>query len=227
MKALVDGDIVAYRAAASADTEEDVSVALVRVDMTMNDILSAVGAEDHQVFLSGAAQSNFRYQVDPFYKANRKEMVKPIYLESCKEFLVTNWGALRCDGYEADDGLGMSQTNDTVICSIDKDLLQIPGKHYNWVKKEFREVSIDQGLKAFFTQTLVGDVSDNVFGIKGIGPVKAARILDGVLPEDYYETCRRIYNDDERFHKNCQLLWIWRKMNDIWQPDPQLENNDD
>ncbi len=217
--ALVDGDIVAYRCAASADTEEDVSIALIRVDALMQEIMAAVGATGHKVFLSGSKESNFRYKVDPQYKANRLSMVKPIYLDSCKEFLVTNWKAERCEGYEADDGMGMAQKDSgTVICSIDKDLLQVPGSHYNFVKRYHSVVTPDEGLRSFFVSTLVGDRSDNVIGVHGIGPVKAAKILEHLLPEEYYEACREVYNDDIRYHSNCQLLWIWRKPNDLWQP---------
>lgn len=218
MKALVDGDIVAYRCAASADTEEDVSVALIRTDALMKEILEAVGADTYTVFLSGAKELNFRYNVDPMYKANRVSTVKPIYLESCKEFLVTNWEAVRCHGYEADDGMGVAQDANSVICSIDKDMLQVSGLHYNFVKKVFTNVLPEEGLKSFYIQTLVGDTSDNVMGVKGIGPVKAHKLLDPLLPEEYYEACKALYDSEERFHNNCKLLYIWREFNDIWKP---------
>ena len=134
------------------------------------------------------------------------------------------WKAILCEGYEADDALGIEATKDknTVICSLDKDLLQIPGKHYNWVKKEFKTITPDNGLLAFYTQTLVGDTSDNITGVVGIGPVKAGKALNGLLPEEYYQTCREMYNDDERYYNNCRLLWIWRELGGTW--DLQLHS---
>lgn len=218
MLALIDGDIVAYRCAASAENE-DRDIAFIRTRVMMRDILDEVNATSHKVFLSGVREDNFRMKVDPEYKANRKDVIRPQHLDATKEFLVTNWQAQVCKGYEADDGLGMEQKAEgTVICSIDKDLLQVPGWHYNFVKKEMVKITQDEGFRRFYLQVLTGDRTDNVFGLSGIGPVKAGRLLEGLLPEEYYEACRAAYNDDERLHKNCKLLWVWREANQIWEP---------
>tara|TARA_R110000868_G_scaffold6738_1_gene37687 strand:- start:423 stop:1136 length:714 start_codon:yes stop_codon:yes gene_type:complete len=216
--ALIDADIVAYRCAASAEKEE-ASIAMMRTDLLMQEIISATGSTGYKAYLSGYGEDNFRRKVDPQYKANRVDVVKPIHLAACQEFLVTHWKAETVRGYEADDAMGMSQTAETVICSIDKDMLQVPGYHYNFVKKEFKQVTEDEGLKAFYTQTLVGDRADNVFGVAGIGPVKAAKLLDSLLPQEYYKACLTLYLDDkERLHSNCKLLWIWRSPGDVWEP---------
>ena len=221
--ALVDGDIVAYRCAASAEND-DMSIALMRTDILMKDIMDNTQATSHKVFLSGSKDSNFRYTVNPSYKANRIGKPEPKHLAACKQFLVTHWGAVVCDGHEADDALGYSQTHETIICSIDKDLLQITGSHYNIVKKTYTQVEGDQGLKAFYTQTLVGDTSDNIIGVVGIGPVKAAKILDPLEPEEWYDACKDLYcGDVERYHNNCKLLWIWRVPNGVWQTPNLLE----
>ena len=65
-----------------------------------------------------------------------------------------------------------------VIVSLDKDLKQVPGLHYNFVKKEFDTVTPQQGLINFYTQFLVGDTSDNIRGCTGIGPVKARKAFE-------------------------------------------------
>jgi hypothetical protein len=110
------------------------------------------------------------------------------------------------------------ETMSTVICSIDKDLLQIPGRHYNFVKKLHSVVTPENGLKFLYMQSLIGDRSDNIIGVAGIGPVKAERALAELLPEEWYDKCRELYNDDERFHLNMKLLYIWQKPNDSWEP---------
>ena len=66
---------------------------------------------------------------------------------------------------------------DTIIVSDDKDLQTIAGYHYN--KGEVIEVSEQQALKNFYTQVLTGDTADNYKGCRGVGPVKAERILAG------------------------------------------------
>lgn len=217
MRVLIDGDIVVYRGAASAEND-DQWIAQARADQMIQDILADTKASSYSVYLTGG--SNFRRELTADYKANRPDS-RPRHWAAVREFLVTQHKAVMCEGFEADDQLGIEQDKEhgtTIIASIDKDLLQIPGKHYNFVKKEFREVSHDQGLKALYMQSLIGDRSDNIFGVAGIGPVKAAKVLDPLLPEEYYEACRELYGDDARYHLNMKLLYIFQKPNDIWQP---------
>jgi DNA polymerase-1 len=176
-------------------------------------------ADSYSVFLTG--ERNFRRDICPSYKANRPSE-RPKHWQSVREFLVTNHKAMVVNGSEADDQLGIEQDKlgvNTVIASIDKDLLQIPGRHYNFVKKEYRVVSPEEGLKFLYTQALVGDRSDNITGVAGIGPVKAARALEGLLNEqEWYDKCRELYDDDERLHLNMRLLYIWQQPDDEWQP---------
>ena len=177
MIALIDGDIVVYRSAASAKDEEQ-WVAQARADQMLRDILEATGADSYKVFLTGSG--NFRRELTPTYKANRPDE-RPEHWQAVREFLVTQHKAMICEGWEADDQLGIEQDKvggTTVICSIDKDLLQVPGKHYNFVKKEFKEVSPYEGLKKLYLQALIGDRSDNIVGVQGIGPVKAKKVLE-------------------------------------------------
>jgi 5'-3' exonuclease len=216
MKVNIDGDIVAYRAAAASENES-LSVACLRADDTMRRILINTNADEYMNFLTG--NNNFRREIDPQYKANRANLPRPRHLEDVKAFLVTDWNAQVSDGYEADDLLGINQTDDTILASIDKDLNQIPGKHYNFVKEEYYEVSPLEGMRFFYKQTLIGDTSDNVFGIRGIGPVKASKLIDTLdKEEEMYYTCRKLYKDDKRFHLNCKVLWILREEHQIWEP---------
>lgn len=211
----IDGDIVAFRAAASAENDP-LSVACYRADDTMRRILITTKADEYNNFLSG--DNNFRKVIDPQYKANRASKPRPRHLDDVKEFLTTEWNATLEDTLEADDLLGINQTSDSILASIDKDLNQIPGYHYNFVKEEFYYVSPMEGLRFFYKQTLIGDTSDNIVGVRGIGPVKAARIIDTITDEEeMYFLCRRLYKDDERFHRNCKLLWVLRERNKIWE----------
>jgi len=225
VKALIDGDIVVYRGAMSAEKEEQ-WVALARADQMIQDILADTGATSYNVYLTGSG--NFRRELAPSYKANRPDS-RPTHWQAVREFLVTQHKAQICDGFEADDEMGVQQdkeTMSTVICSIDKDLLQIPGRHYNFVKKLHSVQSKDQGLKHLYLQSLIGDRSDNIIGVAGIGPVKAEQALAELLPEEWYDKCRELYNDDERFHLNMKLLYIWQKPNDMWKPPTKEQQND-
>lgn len=209
MIALVDGDIVAFRCAAACENES-LEIALIRTYDMMQNILDETEADSYKCFLSG--DNNFRYTVNPDYKAHRKDKLDPVHRQACKDFLISDWNAVVVDGYEADDALAMEQTDSTIICSIDKDLLQIPGKHYNFVKKEFSEVSEIEGLRNFYKQMLIGDAADHVFGVKGIGKVRAAKLIDHLETElEMYEQVQVYYEDAVRFYMNADCLWLMRK----------------
>jgi 5'-3' exonuclease len=224
MQALIDGDIVAYSNAASAENDP-VEIALMRCDLQMRSILEATKADSYRLFLSGA--DNFRMTVDPEYKANRKDMVDPIHRAACKEFLVREWKAEITEGYEADDAMGINQVEGTIICTIDKDLNMIPGLHYSWpivrggtVVREGKlyEVSEIDGIKSFYRSLLVGDRTDNIIGVAGIGPVKAAKAIDHLETEqEMFEVVRDLYHDDERLLKNGKLLYILREEHKQWE----------
>ena len=229
---LVDGDIVAYRCAATCENES-FRIAAYRMEDMLFDIFASVKAKEYKIYLTG--KDNFRYTIDPMYKFNRKDVPRPIHLQACQEYLITKYKAIVTDGIEADDALGIEQClhlkneeistviscdqpQHTVICSIDKDLLQIPGHHWNFVKKESRIISSIQGLRHFYKQLLIGDTSDNIFGVKGIGKVKAGYHLDSIeTEEEMYNIVKNLYNDDIRFHMNCNTLWIQQKEGELWK----------
>lgn len=225
MIALIDTDIVAFRCAATVPDVEAEDIAILRCDKLMRDILDVTEAVEYRSFLTGPG--NFRKHINPDYKANRKDKEIPIHLQACREFLIKEWNTEVCEGFEADDALGIAQDKDTIICTIDKDLDMIPGLHYNWVKGELYEKSEVEALRTFYRQLLIGDISDNIVGVTGIGKVKASKLIDHLeKEEDMFEVVRDLYADDERLLINGQCLWIWRKENNIWQfPGSHLENH--
>ena len=240
MQALIDFDIVAFSMAASAENDP-VEVAYMRIDQMIHSILDTTGANTYRGFISGG--SNFRHEIYPEYKANRKDMVDPRWRSACKEYLVREWDAEVTDGYEADDALGINQhTGDldlrlddkvcdmkynTIICTIDKDLDMIPGMHYSWpiVRKgavvregKIYEVSEIEGLRSFYRSLLVGDRTDNIFGVDGIGKVKAAQMIDNLeTEEEMFERVAELYQGDmDRLLVNGKCLYIMREENKQW-----------
>lgn len=210
---LIDADIVAYRCAASANNEP-VEVALLRCDRLMRDIISDTNSDSYKGFISG--KGNFRYVIYPEYKANRTQP-DPIHRQACKDFLVDEWNCEVVHGMEADDALAIHQTDETILCSIDKDLLQINGTHYNFVKGAFKEVTYLGGLCSFYSQVLQGDKTDNLFGLDGIGPVKAARYLEGCETEqEYLDTVDMLYKDKKNLAINLLCMWMMREEGETW-----------
>lgn len=219
MRALVDADIVAFSCAAY-NNEYGWDAVVRDIDTMMHGMLQATGSTSYQCFITG--DNNKRYEIDPEYKANRKDKVPPVWRAEANAYMVTQWGARVSDGNEADDEMGIAQSQaeplTTVICSIDKDLKQIAGRHYNWRKDEFDMVDPLDGLRLFYRQLITGDTSDNVRGIRGLGPVKSASYINNVEDEwDMFEIVRALYNDDERLLRNGKLLWIMKKDNEWWK----------
>lgn len=215
MQALIDGDIVAYRAACTCEDDDSEDYVFSKVDDIIDKITFYTDSEEYRVFLTGS--NNFRKTIYPEYKAHRPTE-KPFWLQTIREYLVKEYKAEVCDGQEADDALGINQTDQTIICTIDKDLLMIPGQHYNFVKDEFKTVTYLDGLKHFYMQCLQGDRSDNIKGIPGIGPKKAERILDGCISEyQMFKAVREAYGNDEEFLMNGRVLWIRRTENEDWK----------
>lgn len=220
---LADTPVVASALSAKG---KELFVATSRLDKMIDNILTRSGCTEYKLYLSGG--KNFRYEIDHLYKANRpKEPIE--WRQECHEHLIKKWGAIETDGYEADDAVGVEQKYDgsTIICGIDKDLLMIAGKHYQWpivrgghvVRQEaFLEVDPDEGMKTFFTQALTGDTTDNIFGIKGVGPVKASKILEECkTEEEMYQAVKEQYGEAEGlFHNNLDLLWIWRSYGETY-----------
>jgi len=233
MIAIIDADIVAYRCAASCDVREggviidssDEEIALLRVEQLMQEILHATEADSYRCFLSPS--KNFRYEAYPDYKANRKDIVPPKFLQEAREFLVTEWKAKVTHYIEADDALGIDQCDNTVVCSIDKDLLMIPGNHFNWLKQIYGDMTVQSQQDAdmfFWKQMLIGDRSDNIIGVRGIGPVKADKFITAEADnQTWFNIVYDAYEyDASRFVRNANCLWIKRSEESLWHKDLNL-----
>lgn len=251
MKCLIDGDIILYRVGFTTQ-DTDFGIARWRANETISNILSYTNAKEFEVWLSDDTTNSWRYQIYPEYKQNRTQE-KPKHYEALKEYLVTEWEARIAHNQEADDALGIAQRYcidtylmhkddpefggspfDTIIASIDKDLLQVPGNHFNFVKNSFCEISPEEGLKNFYTQVLMGDRVDNIKGCPGIGEKKAFQALLGLSTgPDMYTKVVEVYlkqyalkeplrSEDQVIDylvKTAQVLKIKQSEDEgLWQP---------
>lgn len=233
MLALVDADIVAYRCAASAEHEPE-EIAVLRIEHMMRDILRESNSDTYRCFLTG--KNNFRYDLYPEYKANRKDKPKPVHLQACRDYLVETWNAVISEGCEADDLIGIAATDcedpmSFVVCSIDKDLKMIAGHHFNFVTKELSFVTPIEGLKSFYKQLILGDVSDNIPGFDGKARQKWPKFMQHhhdyidmcSNAEDMYNYVKEIYtNEAHSIIINGTLLYIQRSQGERWIP-PNLQ----
>jgi 5'-3' exonuclease len=224
-RALIDADILVYRIGFTTE-EESEAIAASRMDTSINEMLDAIEAENYTCYLTSTDHSNFRFKMYPEYKANRVQP-KPKHYKFLREYLLNDYQATLVEGQEADDQIGIDSTklgDESIICTIDKDLDQIPGWHYNFVKGRMYEISKIEGYRCFYEQCLVGDTSDNIKGCPGIGKVRAQRRLEGCQSEkemletvvDGYEGAYQENEWADRLLLAGSLLWIRREPDQPW-----------
>ena len=201
MRLLFDADIIAFKAAAATEQpinwgdgiwtlhgyEQDV---IDHAMSYMQSVSDKLDTQDVLLFLTGA--NNWRKDILPSYKSNRKDTRKPLMLPFIRQFMVDNLGATIVDTFEADDLLGIeaTSTDDCIIVSEDKDLKTIPAMVYN-PQKDDAPVRISEFTAAWnhMFQTLTGDSTDGYSGCPKVGPVAAKKILQDIdQVEDLWPT---------------------------------------
>jgi hypothetical protein len=222
MKALIDGDILVYRIGFASENEPE-SIAVARCSEFIEDLILFNGFGEYQGYLTG--KKNFRNEiaVTAPYKGNRKS-AKPKHYQLLRDYMESAWSFTMIEDQEADDAIGIAayemEVGEYCICSIDKDLDMLRGDHYNFVKDERYFITEEEGIKNFYKQLLMGDRVDNIIGIKGIGTVKAERLLKECKNEnEMYLAILEAYDGNaERVLENGRLLWIRRQPNQLWTP---------
>ena len=197
--ALIDADILAYQAAAVSEKPTDwgdglwtlhafEEEAALAFETSLNRVLEKVEATNFLLAFSDS--QNWRKDVLPTYKGNRADTRKPMLLKWVRQY-ANKYDCLSIPTLEGDDVMGIWATTKSkldpvrefIICTTDKDLKTIPGKHYNFGRDEFFEISEHEADKWHMMQTLTGDSTDGYAGCPGCGPVGAAKILQKALDE--------------------------------------------
>lgn len=277
MQPLIDGDILAYEIGSIAQfTDQETGEEIPRpwdwvtdtVDNRINDICNAVGASQRPIiYLTGDPtlhkmkrrvrpslpdyEPNFRIGVarSRQYKEGRKQE-KPLHYNNIRAYLIGVYDAYVAIGCEADDEMSIEQTrrpDETIICTRDKDLRQVPGWHYGWEsgkQGEFTPTFYDRlgaieldrsksspkivggGFKFFCSQLFTGDTVDTVPGLRGYGPVKVHSLINScnttkelldIVRQEYGKVHGDSWKDVLR--EQCDLLWMIRERN----PDGSLK----
>lgn len=192
--------------------------------LLIEDALASAGTSDCVIYLKG--DGNFREEIFDAYKANRENTRRPHHISTVRNYLNKHYSCAFVDGMEVDDALGIIQYNaddedDTIIITHDKDLDMIPGWHLR-IKRggEHARYFINEPTAnhIFWLQVLTGDTTDNIAGIKGVGPKTAEKMLEGMQGssyDEYQEEVRRIYVSKgyttEDFERARDLIWILRE----------------
>ena len=197
---LVDADSIYFRVAYRTKKKNEIRKG---IDELVKDIM--MNCESDRLMVAVKGRGNFRHDLYSKYKSNRKPLEEEMKtaLNYGHGYMIGKWNAVCADGMEADDLVSIwaneCRNSDTDYCvvGIDKDLLQIPGNHYNFNKRTHVHVTPDDGQYSLMVQCLTGDSTDNIPGIKGIGPVKGKKLLHGVSPDRQWGRVRAAW----RAHK--------------------------
>lgn len=211
MVALIDFDSIfyiighTYRDADSNSTADKYAVKK-SVDSMLDMILTMTGATNYILAVSKTDIMDYRKSLYKYaeYKGNRG--LKPEFIEkwqyTIKMHIGDKWNITTATGFEADDVIAtvakdLRERNILhVICSPDKDLLQIPGNHWNYAKADTQDMKVvtpEQANLTYWIQVLSGDSTDNVAGVPGMGPVKAALVLKDRSPVEYKYCVEQAY----------------------------------
>jgi len=225
---LIDGDMLVYRVGFACD-EEPERIAIQTMSNYISEIISDLSEHytEHQVYLTGS--SNFRTEVavSQPYKGSRPAR-KPVHKDLLREYMLDTWKAELSDNMEADDCIAMKSTeleHKSIICSLDKDFLQIPTKIYDYTKKIMKDIDERFATEWLYRQALMGDRVDNIPGIHGVGPKKAEKALANWETErELYDRCLKLYEENEldadRLYESLQLLYLLRSADDRYRiPD--------
>lgn len=202
---------------------------------------SGVKLSSYELYVTQCKRS-VRKQIYPLYKANRKKEPLRKYINALRYYLIDEGNVIYDDEFEADDLIAdrakelKALGHDYIILSLDKDLKQIPGKHFDYYA--IKAVNPETGEKMFvhykgltFTsnfdsyemiaiQMLMGDSTDNIIGLKGVGPKNAERILSGVTkPKQFIKIVYREYinhwsikDHKKEFMTNLRLVKLGRSL---------------
>lgn len=159
---------------------------------------------EHLLIAFDSKGKTFRHKKFPAYKEQRKAMPEdmPAQIDVIRQFVeALHIPSLEAPGYEADDIIGTvskklsKEGHEVVIVSRDKDLSQLINDHVKLLlpamgvargkeddfllidKKNAQEKFMVPPEKMTDLLGLMGDASDNIPGVRGIGPKTAVRLL--------------------------------------------------
>jgi len=226
-----------------------------RIDRICADV---VATEPPVLYITEGRTFRFDIAKKKPYKGTRKEN-KPWHFNNLTVYFKD---VLKCEvvtDIEADDAMAIRQVStnsarkswqntypifkETIICTRDKDLRQVPGNFYSWelgrqpsfgpeviTKEGSLHLSDDNkhltgtGLPFFYAQVLMGDKSDNIPGLPGWGPVKT---YEHLIDESLSALCglvQYVYEEhygadwEEELLEQGRLCWMTRRLNEDGSP---------
>lgn len=165
-------------------------------NMIITDVLQSTRSPTHIAVVFDYSSKSFRNDIYPDYKANRPpppEDLIPQFASTREATRAFNIRCLELEGYEADDIIATLAVKakkaggEVSIFSSDKDLMQLVGEGISMYDPKKKEVigreQVYQKFSVFpeqviEVQALMGDSTDNIPGVPGVGPKTAASLIN-------------------------------------------------
>jgi len=221
------------------------------IDAFMQEFAEHCGTSRYIGFIDGS--KSFRTTISPTYKATRvKTNLLELYpfIHRVRDYLITKYKFVEVYNLEGDDAIAIMNKRlngaryytrhdksrvyktefNTVIITIDKDLLQLPGLHINIKTRVAHHVTenssvikitetkkfIATSYKLLYAQCMLGDTADNIKGLAGYGPVKSYNLLSNCsTPLEAYQIVlneyRKVYcapSDDPEYELALTLQLV-------------------
>jgi 5'-3' exonuclease len=195
----------------------------------LSDLVDQVKANEFVMAVKGP--DNFRNIMYTQYKMNRHAdpNKQNNFVPIIRKLAVQEDLAIESVGREADDLIRIWAEQaklageEYVVCSIDKDLLCIPGLHFRIHKNDFLNMSEADSCRFYYEQLLKGDPTDNIPGVPRVGEVKATQILKDLSTEEEFQEAVvdayiKAYGDDWHSYllSNGKMLYLQKHEDDYF-----------
>lgn len=207
-------------------------------------MINKIVAEENPKYMMVAFDigKTFRHEKYKDYKGGRRETPEDLKVQfPIAKKILTAMGIkyLECEGYEADDIIGTISSwcdkdpeYEALIVSSDKDLLQLisdetvvkllkPKDYIMMDKATFIQNYGFEPIKMIDLKALMGDASDNIPGVKGIGEKTAIKLLtqygslDGIyenIDNIKGSTHEKLVTGNEDAYYSKELVTIYREV---------------
>ena len=237
MIALIDGDVLLHATLWETTNYED---ALSKLLYNIEDYTDGAFCNECVIAVGPLNGKNYRDELYPDYKQTPMRVKgrgeRPEHFAKVKEYLYSLENVVVGDNIEADDLLGILSRQlgeNCVIVTVDKDMDQLSGKHYNpkYNRERYYILDQEQADRFFLKQLLMGDAMDKIPGLPKYGPIKAEKIIDSydtvkeaasAVLDHYFLTYDKDW--ESYFLSNGKLLWLQRKDYDWFTLDTFKES---
>jgi DNA polymerase-1 len=187
--AVIDGDMIVYRAGFSSEREikwsDDIwtlQSSEKEMKIIINDLVDYILEQTEAVeyLMAFSSDKSFRYDIFPEYKANRKAKRKPLGIKDITNWAFKTHNGIRWDNLEADDVAGILCSNNPKMVAVsgDKDFGTLPCEWFNFLTATTSYTTEEEANYNHLCQAISGDTVDGFSGAKGIGSIGAKRFLD-------------------------------------------------